>query len=214
MRLARLLAKVGFIAAMAHGLAAPALASPIYVFKEPSGSIRFSNSPPPKGVEAKVFTSRKTGFSIYKVGAVRHWARPSGSKLFPDLYETFIAYAASVYGVDGSLIRAVIHAESGFDPYARSAKGALGLMQLMPETARLMKVRNALHPQENIMGGTKFLALLLKKFKGNITLAVAGYNAGPEAVDRYNGVPPYAETKDYVRRVLALRNQYVRVGRG
>lgn len=195
-------------------MSASAAASPIYVYKEPSGSIRFSNVPPPNGVEAKVFTARSPKFSLYKVGAVKHWARPMGARLFPNNYEDLIRAAAKAYGIDVNLIKAVIHAESGFNPWARSPKGASGLMQLMPETAQLMKVANIYHPQENIMGGAKFLAILLRRFNGNVSLAVAGYNAGPEAVDRYNGVPPYAETRDYVRRVLALRNKYVSMGRG
>jgi len=119
-----------------------------------------------------------------------------------------IQYAAQRHQVDPALVRALIHAESAFNPKARSNKGAQGLMQLMPATARELGVNNAMEPKQNISGGTKYIAQLLKRFNGNIKLATAAYNAGPNAVKKYNGIPPYKETEVYVERVGILHKRY------
>jgi soluble lytic murein transglycosylase-like protein len=132
---------------------------------------------------------------------------PRGAKLFTELYADAIDRAASDHEVDPALVRAVIHAESAFNPYAVSPKGARGLMQLMPATARMLGVRNSFSPDSNIYGGTKYLAQLIKRFR-NETHAIAAYNAGEVPVTRYNGIPPYSETREYVRRVLSLKKQY------
>ncbi len=123
-------------------------------------------------------------------------------------YQSEVAAAAREYGVDEAVVRAIIHAESAFDPKARSHVGAQGLMQLMPATAERFGVRNAYDASQNIRGGVKYLAWLLKRFDGNLTLAAAGYNAGEGAVDKYDGVPPYKETQRYVQRVGVLAERY------
>ena len=125
-----------------------------------------------------------------------------------DAFEFAINSAAKKYRVDPALVRAVIHAESAFRPGARSKKGAMGLMQLMPETAHDMGVSNALAPEENIFGGVRYLAWLLEQHQGNTMLATAAYNAGPGEVKRYNGIPPYEETQTYVKRVQILHDRY------
>jgi|WetSurMetagenome_2_1015567.scaffolds.fasta_scaffold122515_2 hypothetical protein len=121
-------------------------------------------------------------------------------------YHDIIHEKASTYNVDPSLIKAVIKTESNWNSRAVSRKGAMGLMQLMPSTANDLNVHNPFDPEENIEGGTKYLKYLLEKFNGDLTLAVAAYNAGPNRVEKYGYVPPITETKQYVNRVLSLYN--------
>ena len=125
-----------------------------------------------------------------------------------DAYRDEITVAAATYGVDEAIVRAIIHAESAFNPNALSRVGAQGLMQLMPATAKRFGVSNAFDPAQNIRGGVQYLSWLLKRFNGDLTLAAAGYNAGEGAVDKYKGVPPYSETRRYVERVNLLADRY------
>jgi len=121
----------------------------------------------------------------------------------PEQYLSLIDKYAAQYGIDPALVKQVIAVESGYDEQSVSDKGALGLMQLMPETARELGVTNPFDPEENISGGTRYLAQLLKQNGGNLRLALASYNAGPGAVRQFGGVPPFPETRSFVRKVLS-----------
>ncbi len=127
-------------------------------------------------------------------------------------FDGIIVSSSERYGVDPALVRAVVKAESDFNETARSRKGAQGLMQLMPDTARLHNVSNAYNPEENIEGGVQHLKLLLDRYQGNVQLTLAAYNAGIQAVEKYRGIPPYSETKEYVRRVLDFHQRYRKDG--
>jgi soluble lytic murein transglycosylase-like protein len=123
-------------------------------------------------------------------------------------FQAEIAAAAREFGVEEAVVRAIIHAESAYNPTALSRAGAQGLMQLMPPTARRFGVTDSYDAAQNIRGGVQYLSWLLKRFNGNLTLAAAGYNAGEGAVDRHGGVPPYSETQYYVKRVALLADRY------
>ena len=129
-------------------------------------------------------------------------------RLNTSAYQAEIAAAAREFGVEEAIVRAIIHAESSYNPMALSHAGAQGLMQLMPATARRFGVTNSYDASQNIRGGVQYLSWLLKRFNGNLTLAAAGYNAGEGAVDRHGGVPPYQETQRYVVRVGVLADRY------
>ncbi|MCG2776661.1 MAG: lytic transglycosylase domain-containing protein [Desulfobacterales bacterium] len=133
--------------------------------------------------------------------------RKTPSKFIKE-YEGIILQASRRFDVDVSLVKAIIKAESYFDHKAVSHKGAQGLMQLMPQTSNAMAVENPFDPEENIFGGTRYLSLLLKRFKNDKKLAVAAYNAGPERVEACNGIPPIAETERFVKKVMNYYRDY------
>jgi soluble lytic murein transglycosylase-like protein len=138
---------------------------------------------------------------------------PERVSLFPQL-DQYISGAASKYGVAPELVAAVIWAESSGDPNARSHRGARGLMQLMPATARELGVARIFDPGENVEGGTKYLKRMLDDHQGDVSLALAAYNAGPSTVRRYRGIPPYRETRDYVDRVMRVYERSMAGGGG
>jgi soluble lytic murein transglycosylase-like protein len=123
-------------------------------------------------------------------------------------YDATISAVATRYGLDPAVLHGLIQQESGFNPSARSGAGALGLTQLMPSTAASLGVREPLDPTQSIEGGARYLSEQLQRFGGNIADALAAYNAGPGAVEQYGGVPPYAETQEYVAKVMANANAY------
>jgi soluble lytic murein transglycosylase-like protein len=125
-----------------------------------------------------------------------------------DDVQEIIRRHASQFRLDEALVRAVIRAESNYNPQAVSSKGAMGMMQLIPETARLMQVSDPMNPEENIRGGSRYLRMMLDQFEGNLELALAAYNAGPTTVLRYGGVPPFQETVTYIERVKRYMHQY------
>ncbi len=129
-------------------------------------------------------------------------------KLNHQAYRDLVTQSARDHAVDAALIRAVIHAESNFNHQAISRAGAEGLMQLMPATQKLLQVRNPFNARENIDGGTRLLKQLLEKYNDNIRHATAAYNAGEAAVQKYQGIPPYKETRNYVKRVEQLYSRY------
>jgi soluble lytic murein transglycosylase-like protein len=142
--------------------------------------------------------------NVYEVeGAPRYVSTtPVESTSARDLYEPYVLEYSNQHSLRPELVRAVIQVESGYNPRALSPKGAMGLMQLMPDTARMLGVVRPYDPEQNIRGGTRYLRLLLDKYSGNEELALAAYNAGSGAVDRYGKrIPPYRETRDYVRKV-------------
>lgn len=130
----------------------------------------------------------------------------------PKSLEGYFQQAADTYGVDINLLKAVAKQESGFKTNIVSSAGAIGVMQLMPGTASAMGVKDPYDAQDNIMGGAKYLSRLLNKYNGNVSLALAAYNAGPGNVDKYNGIPPFSETQNYVKKVLAYMGDNLSAG--
>ncbi len=172
----------------------------IFVYKDAYGRTFFSDTPQHDGF------ARYRPKSEYELHHASHSASPRGA--VTRAYDPAIRRASREHGVSAALVKAVIAAESGFDPGAVSRKGAQGLMQLMPDTAKDLGVDDALDPWQNIDGGTRYLGQMIARFPNELSYAVAAYNAGPEAVTRHGGVPPYEETRGYVSRVLRLYKKY------
>jgi len=182
---------------------APSAKADIYTYTDASGIVHFSNVPDHKNFKIVVAAQRDENRSEPTRGQIQV-SQAEKSRFTPLVEE-----AARTYQVDAALLHAVISAESGYNPAAVSNKGAVGLMQLMPETARRYGVADSLDPEQNIRGGTKYLSDLLRMFNNNLELAVAAYNAGENAVIRHGyNIPPYRETLAYVPKVLKLQKKY------
>lgn len=167
--------------------AQPAMAD-IYMYRDPNGVLHFTNVP----------TSPK--YRIYMPERIKRYR--SAPATVTTRFDHLIQRASRRHGVSFSLVKAIIKAESDFNPKAVSRRGAVGLMQIMPENFRLLKITDPFDPWENIMGGTRYIKEMLERYRGTLSLALAAYNAGPTTVDRYNSIPPFPETRQYVQRVL------------
>ncbi|GBE00687.1 soluble lytic murein transglycosylase precursor [bacterium BMS3Bbin06] len=182
-------------------LAANTVHATIYKYVDRNGVIHFTDSPP--AGDAKALKARDS----------RDDSTSGSGAVYPD-YRRIAEEAARKYGVSPRLAKSVIEVESGWNPGAISRKGAMGLMQLMPETARLYGISDPFDPEENIDAGIRYLKYLIDRF-GKLEFALAAYNAGPATVDRYRGIPPFRETRNYVKAIMGLYNgkEYVSMSR-
>ena len=185
-------AVLGLLTALLLAVASPPVCADIYRYRDANGVLHFTNVPASSEYRLYIRSSRP-----------RFKASSRTQK-----FDAIIKDAARRYSVDFSLLKAIIRAESSFDPQAISRKGARGLMQIMPENFRTLDIQDPFDPKQNIMGGTRYFRSLLDRYQGRVSLTLAAYNAGPTAVDRYRRIPPYAETQDYVQRVLRFYEHY------
>ncbi|MDP2560075.1 lytic transglycosylase domain-containing protein [Psychrobium sp. 1_MG-2023] len=173
----------------------------VYQYTKADGSVVFTDTKPAH----HRFKLLKYDCYACQVNSSVNW---HNTPLFPDKFKQHIQQASAKNKLDIALIQAVVHAESAFKPQAVSRVGAQGLMQLMPETAKELGVTNAFEISQNITAGTQYLASLLIQFNGDISLAIAAYNAGASNVRKYHGIPPFKETQHYVKRVNILYQRY------
>lgn len=170
----------------------------IYMFIDTNGVIHFTNVPTNAETDYRIFIKEKRRKSL---GA-------DSEKRYDHDYDHYIAEASERHGVSFPLVKAIIKAESDFNPRAISKKGALGLMQIMPENLQILQIQDPFDPWENIMGGTRYFRMMLDRFKGKLPLSLAAYNAGPTTVDRYKSIPPFKETEDYIEKVMMYYYSY------
>ena len=196
---------VSLYAAFLCALTAPCPAkADIYRYVDEDDIVHFTDAPTDKRFKVFMRDLKKDKELRTKLKYV--------SSVNPAEFEQLIRTCSDKYGVNPCLVKAVIHAESGYNPNAVSSKGASGLMQLMPSTAKSLKVADRFNPKDNVEGGVKYLRFLLDTFRGDVSLAVAAYNAGLSKVAKYGGIPPYNETRTYVNRVLSYMKSYQESG--
>jgi soluble lytic murein transglycosylase-like protein len=159
----------------------------IYVYVDNNGVYHFTNVP-----------TASRNYRVY----LKERPKKNLASNITDLYDNVISEASKRHGVSFSLLKALIKTESDFDPRAVSSAGARGLMQLMPANIKTLKIKNPFDPRENIMGGARYLKLLISRFGGKLPLAIAAYNAGPGVVEQYQRIPPFKETQDFVHEVM------------
>jgi soluble lytic murein transglycosylase len=170
----------------------------IYMYVDGSGVIHFTNVP----------TNSETDYRIFLKEKPRKDLGPDSGEQYEHDFDHYIAEASKKHGVSFPLVKAIIKAESDFNPRAISRKGALGLMQIMPENLEVLQISDPFDPWENIMGGTRYLRMMLNRFNGKLPLSLAAYNAGPTTVDRYQSIPPFKETENYIEKVMMYYYSY------
>lgn len=183
----------------------------IYSYRDEQGRLFLTDSPPNKKYKIVVTSKKETeGLESDSNNMSSITSTSSSQTLLPsdESFSEYINEAARTHGIDPFLIKSVIKVESDFDPNVMSNKGAQGLMQLMPATAKSVGCRDPFNARDNILGGTNYLRMMFKRFNGNIDNVLAAYNAGPGNVEKYNGIPPFRETRNYVRKVKHYYQQY------
>jgi soluble lytic murein transglycosylase-like protein len=199
----------GFITAF-FGMQAYAGSADIYKYTDGNGVIHFSNVNVASGMKCKKASPSVTRTEVPKTVAstpsATEPAKESPQRVVETSYSELIKSACLRHGVDPALVNALVKVESDFNPFALSKKGAMGLMQLMPQTAVNWSVKNTYSPHENVDGGVRYLRYLLDRYEGNLTLALAAYNAGETAVQKWGTIPPFPETQQYVSKILKLYN--------
>ncbi|MEO6026074.1 MAG: transglycosylase SLT domain-containing protein [Candidatus Binatia bacterium] len=182
----------------------------IYKRVDRYGTIHYTNVPTDKRFYRVVIREMPSISALPGISAFPSYrVDPSRMRVESRAFDPIIANVSRRYNVETALVKAVIKAESGFQPNAVSPAGARGLMQLMPGTAQMHGVTNVHEPLQNIDGGVQHLRMLLDRYRNNVVLALAAYNAGEGYVDQYGGVPPFQETRNYVHRVLRFRQDYL-----